>query len=410
MKDFAEVLKSQEQLTLEVNVIKQQSADRLFFFGCLAVLFLAYATTRPLQDFIEYWTSAHELIAGRNPYSLNQIMQLEKAAGWDRPVPLMNLNPPWSLPFIAPLGLAHSYTVAFLVWTAVLAFTAWWATRMLFDIYSPGRRVFRSDQGILAFTFFPAVMCLKFSQTAVFVLLGLTGFLWFERRNRDMLAGLCLAMAAIKPQLLYLFWAALLLECWRGRKWKMIASLAATLLLLAAIVTLVRPQILSDYWVLSRSNYVKVWPSALGGIIRFPFGYKQSNFYLQFMAPIGGILWFAWYRTRERRWDWSERLPLLLTVSVLTSVYGWYLDQILLLIPIVAILANYAQTEGRVPRSAVKLYTGVNLLSFAFLFVPICGVYLAFLVAPPVVILMLRKLSRYSAEPAVVEFANDVTT
>jgi hypothetical protein len=361
--------------------------------GCVAALFLAYGATGPLQDFSEYWTSAHEFVGGRDPYSLTRIMQLERAMGWTRPVPLMNLNPPWSLPIIAPLGLLQSYRLAWIGGTLLLALVAWWATKLLCEIYSPGRPIFAStsDQGILVFTFFPAVMCLKFSQTSALCLLGVATFLWFERQNRDVLAGACLSMAAIKPQLLYLVWIALGVECWRRRRWRLLGSFAAALAALIAVACLVRPHLLADYWNLSRSDYVKVWPSALGATLRLPFGYSKSNFLLQFVAPVVGFVWFASDRMQAKRRGWLEELPALVTVSVFTSVYAWYFDQILLLVPIVAIAAGLS-ASGHLPRWAAIVYTAINVLSFALLFVPKCGINLAFLVAPPAVIVALARL------------------
>lgn len=198
------------------NVGYSMRTDRFakwVLLGCLFFLLVGYSQTRPVADFGEYWSSAHLLANHKNPYSILEMSKLERSLGWENVIPLMNLNPPWSLAFILPLGIARSYTLACTIWTALLAFAAWWSTRILFSIYSPFTRIFSSEQGLLVFTFLPAVMCMKFSQTTSLVLLGITGYLWFQSRERYGLAGTCLALAAIKPQLLYLVWLALALNC-----------------------------------------------------------------------------------------------------------------------------------------------------------------------------------------------------
>jgi hypothetical protein len=373
---------------------KRQRIDLLIFYGCLVALLLLLAYTKPLGDFVEYWTSAHQLVNGGNPYSPRQILRLEVDLGWKNTnLPLMNLAPPWALLIAGPLGLFHSYRLAFVVWTGLLAFVAWVATRMLFSIYSPGKRIFPSDQGALVFTFIPAVAGLWYAQMTPLILFGLAGFLWFEEKKREMVAGMCLALATVKPQLLYLLWFALLLDSWQRRKWKVLMSFAAAIGLLSGAVALIHRQIFAEYLDLASSGYVRIWPSALGGILRIPFGYVNGNFAWQFVAPAVGTIWFLWYWSAHREgWNWKERIPELLTVSVLTSIYGWYSDQILLMVPVVAIAAKYANEHGSIPRQATALYTAVNVSVAALvLFQPYGISLLAFLVAPVVTLFSLHN-------------------
>ena len=69
----------------------------------------------------------------------------------------------------------------------------------------------------------------------------------------------------------------------------------------------------------------------LGSLLRLAFG--EGMFGLQFIPVFAGLAWFGRYWSRyERRWEWSEQLPLLLLVSFLTAPYGaWPFDMVLLL-------------------------------------------------------------------------------
>ena len=94
----------------------QSSKGRILgfaFFGlCLLLVIAAYAFTRPLEDFVAYWTAAH-LLAG-TPKSLfvsGRYSSFRHGLGWHEPIPLVALNPPWTLPFFAPLGLTQSYAL-----------------------------------------------------------------------------------------------------------------------------------------------------------------------------------------------------------------------------------------------------------------------------------------------------------
>ena len=56
----------------------------------LLLIVIAYALSRPLEDFLEYWTAGHLLLAHQNPYSLPETFAMEKALGWNQPIPF-----PW---------------------------------------------------------------------------------------------------------------------------------------------------------------------------------------------------------------------------------------------------------------------------------------------------------------------------
>jgi Glycosyltransferase family 87 len=372
-----------------------ERVERWVLVACVAVVVVGFALTRPLSDFVGYWAAGHQIIARLNPYSLPQILRLERSLGWTDPLPFVNLSPPWVWPLIAPLGFAKSYELWWMIWVALMAFVLWWSTRALLDIYAPGRRVFPSEsyasEAILGFTFYPSLVCLKLAQITPLVLLGLTCFLLFEARRRDVLAGMCLALTAIKPQLVYLVWLAVLLACWKKRNWTLVLSCLSAIALLTAIAALMRPAVFADYWELSRSEYVRIWPCAMGAILRYPFSSDRA-FALQFAAPLVGTIWFLFHwRKHGKEWAWKEQLPILVTISVLTTAYGWIFDQVLLVLPIVAIAAHYTAI-GKLPREMVAVYTGVNILLVFGLTGLIFSTAFAFVVAPVAMVPVLFRL------------------
>ena len=75
------------------------------------------------------------------------------------------------------------------------------------------------------------------------------------------------------------------------------------------------------------------WVSlTLGTLLRLAFG--PEHFGLQFVPVVLGLAWFAWHWWPQRRtWDWAAEVPTLLLVSFLTSPYGaWHFDLVLLLV------------------------------------------------------------------------------
>src|SRR5205823_3347134 len=123
--------------------------------------------------------------------------------------PLVALNPPWGLTFAAPLGLAKSYSLAWLIWTLALAAVVAWSSRLLMDVYFDELRIPEISDTVFyrclfAFTFYPVLLSFRFAQLAPLMLLGLGGFLYFEVKGRPVWAGVMLALTLIKPHLLYL--------------------------------------------------------------------------------------------------------------------------------------------------------------------------------------------------------------
>src|SRR5215472_1947745 len=188
----------------------QSSKVKIFgfaFFGlCLLLVIAAYAFTRPLEDFVAYWTAAHLLLAHQNPYSLGEVFRFQQGLGWREPIPLVALNPPWTLSFFALLGLTQSYALAWMGWVAAMTCAIAVSSRMLMDIYFgdlclPEISDTALYRCLFALTFYPVLLSLKFAQTVPIVLLGTAAFIFYQQKDRPILAGVVFSLTAVKPNL-----------------------------------------------------------------------------------------------------------------------------------------------------------------------------------------------------------------
>ena len=148
---------------------------------------LADRTIMPPDDFVEYWAAGRLNAQGENPYDGAKLLPLEKEAGRETfPVDssgheaaVMMWNPPWTLPVVMPLGLLDA-RVGQLLWLllnlGVIVFCADWAWR-----YYQGPAAYRWLAWALAFTFVPTFIVLRAGQIGPLILLGIVGFLHFER-------------------------------------------------------------------------------------------------------------------------------------------------------------------------------------------------------------------------------------
>lgn len=328
----------------------------------VALLFLSFrigsSTAWPLLDFVEYWAAGRLNVHGENPYDPERIQQIEREVGREEDAILM-WNPPWTLPLVMPLGLLDCRT-AHRLWLVMLLVAVVWSADALWRLYG-GARSERWLAWLLAFTFLPTLFSVKTGQIAPLVLLGAVLFLVCLRQGRDALAGAATVLLAIKPHLAYLFWVALLLWMVERRRWRVFVGGMLAGLLAVGVASLCNPAVLGQYWqTLSSRPPAQYRSPTLGMALRLLLG--EDRFRLQFLALVPGFLWLAFYwRHHRRNWDWSERLPMLLLVSLLTAAYGaWLFDLVLLLVPFLQVAAEIRGEGRRAP------------------WLPAAGVYLAF--------------------------------
>jgi len=260
---------------------------------------------KAVNDFVEYWATARLLWTGNNPYAPEQLFGLQQSVGWIEEAPLLMWNPPWTLSFILPFGLT-SYPTGKLLWLtlnfAIVLSCAHWTWRLY---GGPNRYYWLA--WLVSFTFLPTVIVLIMGQISPLILLGVVSFLFFKRRQ-PLCAGICLVLIAITPQLLYLFWLALLLWAIDRRRWAIIFGAG-----MAVSVTIIIPLILNPATIFNYAELYKLaaqppldWATpTLGGLLRLTFGLEK--YWLHFLPSIASILWFlVYWRRRRSAWEWTN--------------------------------------------------------------------------------------------------------
>jgi hypothetical protein len=359
----------------------------------------------PLLDFVEYWAAGRLNVHGENPYNPERIQELEREAGRTSEGILM-WNPPWTLPLVMPLGLLDC-RAAHLLWLTLHFAVLAWCTDALWRLYG-GSASRRGLVWLLAFTFLPTLFALTVGQITPLVLLGAVLFLVCLQQKREVLAGAALVLLAIKPHLAYLFWIALLLWCLSERRWAVLGGGLLAGAFALALALMCNPDVLEQYWyTLSHRPPAQYRSPTLGTLLRLVLG--EEHFRLQFLALVPGLVWFVPYWLCHRKnWDWGERLPLLLLVSMLTAPYGaWPFDLVLLLVPVIQVAAGRCRSA----RGNLLVRLGSPDLRAAFLYLAINGVaalqlaveveYLAFIWMTPALLLAYLALRSRITSPLV---------
>jgi hypothetical protein len=184
------------------------------------------------------------------------------------------------------------------------------------------------------------------------------------------------AFMGIKPQVVYLFWPALLFWSIHQRRWQVIAGGVAAGVAASIPPLLLNPQVFAQYW-----HSVTHFPPAgfisltLGTLLRMAAGEPFANlrfegryFALQYVPSAIGLVLLAiyWWRRRER-WDWAEEMPLLLTVGLFTAIYGaWPSDLVLLVVPVIQAAVWVMPEEQSAARwTALLCFLAINGLALA---------------------------------------------
>jgi glycosyl transferase family 87 len=285
-----------------------------------------------INDFIEYWAATRLLLSGGNPYSPAELLATQQPLGWSQPEPLMMWNPPWTLSFTLPFGFVDYQTAQF-AWFLAHTLILFVGAQVLWRIYGGSLR--RSRYPVVAVvSFAPTYFALLLGQIGPLILLGLIGFIVSMKNKTWSVAGASLAIAAVKPHLLYLLWLALLLWTIKYKSWKLAAGFILTGIIAALLPLFWDREVYIQYFALFESGGVTRpldWATpSLGTAIGELFAIADA--WMRWLPSMGGAMWLFWYWARHAEaWDWRFELPLILLVSVVTASFVWTFDHVVLL-------------------------------------------------------------------------------
>ena len=302
-----------------------------------------------IRDFAAYWAAARLLVSGGNVYSPAEILALQRSIGMTEATPLIMWNPPWALSFVLPFGL-FDFTLGQFLWLVFHCLLVLFAADKLASLYCRSPQRLRISC-VLAFTFIPCVYALVLGQITPLILFALVLFVVAVQKQRWPVAGAAVALLSIKPHFIYLFWLALVLWAWWEQRWKLALWAMLILITASAIPLFFDPGIYGHFVEVHRSgDYLKPLDlpvPTLRNVLKEFFGLK--GWFFDYLSSALGAVWLLWYWHKHRNnWQWSEQLPLILLVSVTTSVYGWTFDQTILLPAIIQVYGWYEHKTSMV--------------------------------------------------------------
>jgi hypothetical protein len=303
----------------------------------------------PVDDFGHYWAAGKLTVEGSNPYSADNVQRLrDHAVGFRTEYTVIPIawTPPWSLILLVPFGL-FGYPIGRLLWLITCITIILVCSDILWQIYSSGRKNLVLIW-IVALTFGPSISVLHKGQITPWVLIGITGFLYYLYIHpNDWIAGAFTLFISLKPQLFYLFWPILLLWGIRNHRWRVLISSLLVLLVATFIAMSFNVNVVKQYIEALLYNTPKDWATpTIGGYLRLIFGIEY--YWLQFIPPVGGLIWVLFYwRHNIETWSWKTNTPPLIFASILTVAYAWTYDQVIILVAIIYVLSGVISKAGQ---------------------------------------------------------------
>ena len=290
--------------------------------------------TPVVTDFTYYWFAAHEFVHGANPYTPEPVHNL------------LMLAPPWVLALLGPFGYLP-LRIAEIVWLMISLAARSVSLVWLWQVYA-GDRKRPSWAGWLLGAFVPVFMCFVLGQMDLLMLLGVAGFLRFQR-SRPFIAGAFLFLAAFKPQIAFLIWPALLLCAAFRAERRALAGFVAAISAASLIVLAHRPAIFLEYWTAYHVRRADFYDTkALLGNGNVPW-----------LLPALALVWLLW-RWKTSAWDWRERMPELLLVSAVAAPHIWPSDHVLLIPALIQAMLWLEHSPKHVALYVAGMYCGFN--------------------------------------------------
>lgn len=381
---LSEMLKLYRQPTFRATLLIL-AYSLLFYFLAQAASKLFFAV-----DFTEYWSASKLTLSGQNPYSAEAIWSIEsQVPGWYLDHPVMMYNPPWVLGMILPFGLLP-IGLGTVIWLILSVVAIVIASVLCWQLYggSPKKRWLAILLGI---SFVPGLICFKAGQITPFVLLGVAGFLYGISRERWGLAGASIYLISLKPNLIFLFWPAFVLWFLKEKKWAIIRTAILCGLVFLAIPMIFNPRVLVQYREVGDIISPLYWQThTLAAGLRLLFG--VHHYWLQFLPAALACAWFVYYWKRySRNWQWLERMPALLLVSLTLAFSAWDYDQLLLLPVLMQVAVWFMRKPRRFSVPAI-LYWAANGLLFGLVVAQV-DPFLTFWFSPALLLIYLLGVS-----------------
>lgn len=350
-------------------------------------------------DLIQYWSAVKIFIANHNPYDSELLMKLQRQElspffdGFKErgAQPIRMWNPPLIFPVIFFLSL-FSFQVAASFWLilgsglVVSSFILNTSSHLKADRES----CHVWQQYLYLLSFYPLAVSFYYGQLSPVLLFGLSIFLYLAGKRTSLSsnfwAGLALSVTFLKYHLLYLLYIYLVVDAFKNHSFKLLLGILSGLIMMGLPAVLWRPEVFLEYFQAFQASPIYFKTPTLGSWLQ-ELTQIHSLWLRVLPSIIIGAVAFLFFLKRPK--ESGNFIPLfsLIPLSLLSSPYGWFYDQMLFLPTALWIIA----TSQEKLRAYLLLGSNTLILLYISLSVRAPGQEL-FVWYPLVVLLLCYKL------------------
>ena len=304
------------------------------------------------NDFYPRWRGTRALfLDGQDPYSAEVTLQIQMDM-YGRPARDEEDQVAFAYPlYVAFLVLPFAllpYPLAQASWLSALVLAALGTLIVILRTldWNP-RPVVLIGLALWSVLFYPTARSIILGQISIVVLAAVALALWALERGHDALAGCLLALATVKPQMIFLIVPFLLLVSLRRGAYRTVAAFLFAMAVLALLSFIVLPTWIQSFvaGLGSYQSYTSIYregKSPLGVIA----GYLLPS---EFAAPVTvlisvalvGYMVYVWIVSTKARANPCQALFFTMVVTLLIPAQTGTTNQVLLLLPIVYGLALF---------------------------------------------------------------------
>ena len=328
------------------------------------------------NDFYSRWAGGRAfLIDGLNPYSDEVTRRIQLGMyghlaeeGADQ---VAFAYPMYTIYLFFPLSLIPSYPQAQALWQAILEFALLLAVFFTLRIYR-----WQPKPWLLAATcfwsvlFYPGARSIILGQFAIVVFAFVALILWAVKEGRDIMAGLCLALSTIKPQMVFLLIPLLLLWAIYHRRWRLVGSFVISMALLVFSSLLLVPTWPADFlaWMIKYPGYTAIG-SPIWTLTHYFFPQLGTPVEIMISLLVLGHLLYTWRGAVDGSWlefDWVVAMTLIVTnlIALRTATTNY----VVLLMPTFIVFKTLDKRFQRRGAMLIALIELLLLVGFWILF------------------------------------------
>lgn len=339
-----------------IPIVRTAAPVALLIIGvCLLVgiLVMSSGAFNLISDFPEFYAAAKLFVAGAGA-KIYDIAEFGKTEMLYYPSNVRTFvgyfSPPFALPLLAPLALLP-VKAAPIIWKVFLGFCLGGAVYVVKKTFGLSRNAFLWMLAVLSLS---GVVCeaLRIDQVATVLFLSFACGVWALKNDRPILAAVLLTGMIAKPHELLPFVVFL----FGAKRYKMVAVLTGIVLMLTAIAFLAMgAQGFSNYltlmkFTLTDNTYLvsDISCTLRGQLFRYFPDSRMLMHYISLgvLAPSLAFIFYIGHQSARRR-DWLELCLIgAMPLGIVTALYCYYYDLLVLVPAAVLVLTKY---EKEVP-------------------------------------------------------------